>query len=163
MNKLQKYAQHFVKLELMKARLEVFQNESANKGVEFIVKTSTGKFHELYLQTLNLEKDRSVKILKQEIGEPKDTLWVALVLFMKEMEPVLYLIAHNIYCFFNGILECYAVPSKTLAKPDDYIFIENEQGDRFKHLSNWEIKVFTKAIPQLSKYAFAYMIKEINM
>jgi len=129
----------------MKARLEVFQNESANKSVEFIVKRSTGKYHELYLQTLNLEKDRSVNILKQEIGEPKDTLWVALVLFMKEMEPVLYLI-----------------PSKTLAKPDDYIFIDNEQGDRFKHLSNWEIKVFTKAIPQLSKYAFANMIKEIS-
>ena len=145
MNKLHKYAQHFVKLELMKARLEVFQNESANKGVEFIVKTSTGKFHELFLQTLNLEKDRSVKILKQEIGEPKDALWVALVMFMKEMEPVLYLI-----------------PSKVLAKPDNYIFIENEQSDRFKHLSNWEIKVFTNAIPQLSKYAFANLIKEIS-
>lgn len=145
MNKLTKYAQHFVKLELMKARFEVFQNESANKGVEFIVKTYNGAFHELYLQTLNLEQDRSVKIIKQEIGEPKDTLWVALVLFMKEMEPVLYLI-----------------PSITLTKPDDYIFIENEQGERFKHLSNWEIKVFTKAIPQLSKYAFANMIKEIT-
>ena len=118
-------------------------------------------YHELYLQTINLEKDRSVKIIKQEIGEPKDTLWIALVLFMKEMEPVLYLIAHNIYYFFNGIRECFAVPSKTLAKPDDYIFIENEQSDRFKHLSNREIKVFTKAIPQLSKYAFANMIKEI--
>ncbi|MCD4833278.1 MAG: hypothetical protein K8R31_05745 [Bacteroidales bacterium] len=129
----------------MKARLEVFQNESANKGVEFIVKASIGEYNELYLQTINLEKERSVKIIKQEIGEPKDTLWVALVLFMKEMEPVLYLI-----------------PSKTLAKPDDYIFIENEQSERFKHLSSWEIKVFTKAIPQLSKYAFANMIKEIS-
>jgi len=144
-DKLTKYAQHFVKLELMKARLEVFQNESANRGVEFIVKTSTGKYHELYLQTINLEKDRSVKIPKQELGEPKDNLWIALVLLMKEMEPVLYLI-----------------PSKTLAEPDDYIFIDNDQGDRFKHLSNWEIKVFTKAIPELSKYGFANMIKKIS-
>ncbi len=78
------------------------------------------------------------------------------------MEPVLYLIAHNIFYFFNGIRECFAVPSKILTKPDDYIFIENDQSDRFKHLSNWEIKVFTKAIPQLSKYAFANMIKEIS-
>ena len=143
-DKLTKYAQHFVKLELMKARLEVFQNESANSGVEFIVKTSTGKYHELYLQPINLEKDRSVKIPKQELGEPKDTLWIALVLLMKEMEPVLYLI-----------------PSKTLAEPDDYIFIDNDQGDRFKHLSNWEIKVFTKSIPQLSKYALSNMIKKL--
>ena len=111
----------------------------------YSLKTNTGAYHELYLQTINLEKDRSVTIITPEIGEPKDTLWVALVLFMKEMEPVLYLI-----------------PSKTLTEPDDYIFIENDQGDRFKHLSNWEIKVFTKAIPQLSKYAFANMIKEIS-
>jgi len=75
----------------------------------------------LYLQTVNLEKDRSVKISKSVLGEPKDNLWVALVLFMKEMEPVLYLI-----------------PSNQLAKPDDYIFIDNEQGEHFSHLSNWE-------------------------
>ena len=55
MNKLTKYAQHFVKLELMKAsfdfaqdrRLEVFQNESGRGGVDIIVKTSTGNYHEL--------------------------------------------------------------------------------------------------------------------
>ena len=139
-DKLTKFAQHFVKLELMKARFEVFQNESASRGVEFIVKTETGKFHELYLQPINLEKDRSVKIPKEDLGKPKDSLWIALVLLMKEMEPVLYLI-----------------PSKTLTKPDNYIFIENEQGERFKHLSNWEIKVFTKAIPELSKYEFSNM------
>ena len=61
MDKLNKFSQHYVKLELMKARFEVFQNESASRGVEFIVKTETGKYHELYLQPINLEKDRSVK------------------------------------------------------------------------------------------------------
>ena len=109
-DKLTKFAQHFVKLELMKARFEVFQNESANRGVEFIVKTDTGKYLELYLQPINLEKDRSVKIPKQDLGEPKDTLWIALVLLMKEMEPVLYLI-----------------PSQTLTKPDNYIFYDNKK------------------------------------
>jgi len=143
MNKLIKYAQHFTKLELMKARLEVFQNESGREGVDFIIKTDTGNYHELYLQTVNLEKDRSVKISKSVLGEPKDNLWIALVLFMKEMEPVLYLI-----------------PSNQLAKPDGYIFIDNEQGERFKHLSNWEIKVFTKAIPELSKYSFSNMVSK---
>ena len=57
------------------------------------------------------------------------------------MEPVLYLI-----------------PSKILAQPDDYNFIDNDQGERFKHLSNWEIKVFTKGIEQLSKYALTNTI-----
>lgn len=127
----------------MKARLEVFQNESGREGIDFIVKTNSGKYHEIYLQPLNLEKDRSVKISKSVLGEPKDNLWVALVLFMKEMEPVLYLI-----------------PSNQLAEPDDFIFINNDQGERFSHLSNWEIKVFTKAIPELSKFALNNMIAQ---
>jgi len=142
MNKLYKYAQHFTKLELMRARLDVFQNESGREGVDFIVKTKSGNYHELYLQPINLETERSVKITKTVLGEPKDNLWVALVLFMKDIEPVLYLI-----------------PSTQLAKPDDYIFINNDQGERFKHMSNWEIKVFTKGIPELSKFAFPNSLK----
>jgi len=143
-HKLLKYAQHFTKLELMKARLEVFQNESGREGVVFIIKTNAGNYHEVYLQPINLEKERSVKISKSALGEPKDNLWVALVLFMKEMEPVLYLI-----------------PSKQLAEPDDYIFINNDQGERFSHLSNWEIKVFTKAIPELSKFALSNILGQL--
>ena len=128
----------------MKARLEVFQNESGREGVDFIVKTNEGNYNELYLQPINLEKERSIKISKSVLGEPKDNLWVALVLFMKEMEPVLYLI-----------------PSKQLAEPDDYIFINNDQGERFSHLSNWEIKVFTKAIPELSKFALNNIVGQL--
>lgn len=144
MDKIYKYAQHFAKLEFMKAHLEVFQNESANKGIEFIVKSTLGNYHEIYLQPINLEKDRSVKIPKSELGELKDSLWIALVLLMKETEPVLYLI-----------------PSTIFKNPDNYIFFENEQSERFNYLSNWEIKVFTKAIPELSKYEFDNMKKEL--
>ena len=145
MDKLTKYAQHFTKLELMKARLEVFQNESGREGVDFIVKTSLGKFHELYLQTVNLEKDRSVKISKSVLGEPKDNLWIALVLFMKDMEPVLYLI-----------------PSNQLAKPDGYIFIDNDLGEQFNHLSSYEIKVFVKGMEKLSEYALDNMVSKLE-
>lgn len=137
---LNKYAQHFTKLELLRAKLDVFQNESGSEGVDFIIKTNAGNYHELYLQTINLETERSVKISKTVLGEPKDNLWVAMVLFMKDIEPVLYLI-----------------PSTQLAKPDNYIFIDNDQGERFKQFSNWEIKVFTNGIPELSKFALSNM------
>lgn len=138
---LHKLAQYITELELLRASLVVSKNESGREGVDFIIKTNKGNYHELYLQTINLEKERSIKISKTVLGEPKDNLWVALVLFMKDIEPVLYLI-----------------PSTQLAKPDNYIFIDNDQGERFKHLSNWEIKVFTKAIPELSKFALSNML-----
>jgi len=55
----------------------------------------------------------------------------------------------------------YLIPSKQLAEPDDYIFINNDQGERFSHLSNWEIKVFTKAIPELSKFALSNILGQL--
>lgn len=129
----------------MKSRLEVFQNESGNPGIDFIVKAKSGNYHEFFLQPLNLDENRSIKIPKTELGfELKDNLWIALVLFMKEMEPAVYLI-----------------PSKVFENPTE-IFYNNEQGERFRHLSNWEIKVFTKAIPELSKYAFSSMVMKLK-
>jgi len=56
--------------EFMKAKLEVFQNESGREGVDFIIKTKAGNYHELYLQPINLETERSVKISKEVLGEP---------------------------------------------------------------------------------------------
>lgn len=144
-DKLKKYAEHLVKLEFMKFRYEIFQNESGSPGIDFIIKTKSGNYHEIFLQPLNLDEDRSVKIPKSELGfELKDNLWIALVLFMKEMEPAVYLI-----------------PSKVFENPTE-IFHNNEQGERFRHLSNWEIKVFTKAIPELSKYAFSMMVTKLQ-
>ena len=70
MNKLYKYAQHFTKLELLRAKLDVFQNESGREGVDFTIKTKAGNYHELYLQPINLETERSVKISKEVLGEP---------------------------------------------------------------------------------------------
>lgn len=74
----------------------------------------------MYLQPFNLETERSVKISKSVLGKPKDNLWVALVFFMKEMESVLYLI------------------------------INNDQGERFSHLSNWEGETMYTTIAWLS-------------
>lgn len=45
----------------MRARLEVFQNESGREGVDFIIKTKSGNYHELYLQPINLETERKHK------------------------------------------------------------------------------------------------------
>lgn len=145
MTKPTKYAQHILKAELMKARLKVFENESGREGVDFIIKTNAGNKHELYLQSLELDKQREIKINKQQLGEPKDNLWVALVLFMEGEELGLFLI-----------------PSNTLLAPDDYIFIDNEQSEMFAHLSNWEIKVFLRGgMDELNKYRLENQVKNL--
>ena len=144
MSKLIKYAEYFMMAEFMKAKQEVFQNESGREGVDFIVKTKSGNYHELYLQTLELDKQRSIKIPKQQLGELKDNLWIVLILFMKEEE-----------------LGSFLIPSKIFTTPDDYIFKDNPQSEMFVHLSNWEIKVFTNGMDELNKYRLVNQVQNL--
>lgn len=145
LNKIKKYAEHLMKIEFMKYRLDVFQNVCSSEGIDFLLKTKTGNYYEISLQVINLEKDRSIKIPKTEIGyELKDKYFIALVLFLKDMEPAIYLI-----------------PVKTFKIPNK-IFIDNDQGERFRHLSNWEIKIFTRGIQELSEFAFNTMILQLK-
>ena len=134
----------YAKQELVKAGFELTQKESGREGVVFIIKTNAANKHELYLQSLDLAKQREIKINKQQLGEPKDNLWIALVLFLEEKELGLYLI-----------------PSKTLLAPDDYIFKDNPQSEMFSHLSNWEIKVFKEGMDELNKYRLENQAKNI--
>ncbi|MET2984825.1 hypothetical protein [Aureibaculum conchae] len=143
MNSINEKVFKFIKSELLNSQLEFLPNESGREGVDFVIKANTENFHEVYLQPINLDTERKVKIPKQRLGEPKDKLWVALVLIM-DSEP------------FNF----YLIPSKTVTTPDNYIFLENEVSG-FPHLSNWEIKVFTKAIPELSKFSLDNMIARL--
>lgn len=54
----------------------------------------------------------------------------------------------------------YVIPSKIFLKPDNCIFIDNEM--TFKPLSNYEIKIFSSAFEELSKYSIENMIKSIK-
>jgi len=145
MSELIKYAEYFMMAEFMKAKVAIFQKENGREGVDFIFKTKSRNYHELYLQTIKIEEKQSVSILKSALGEPKDNLWVALVLLMDGIEPVLYLI-----------------PSNQLAKPDDYVFFESEQGERLSHYSSWVIKIFTKGIKDvLNEYQLVNQVKNL--
>ena len=143
MSKIPKYAEYFMMAEFMKVKLEVFQNESGRGGVDFIVKPNSGKQHEIYLQTINVEEKLSVSILKSALGEPKENLWIALVLLMDDIERL------------------YLIPSNQLAKPDNNIFIESTQGERLSHFSSWQIKVFPNGMDKLNEYQFVNQVKNL--
>jgi len=144
MIKLIKYSQTFIAQQFINANLEIIQTKSGREGVDFVIKANTGNLHEIYLQPINLNKERSVKILKQDLGEPKDNLWVALVLIL-DNEP------------FNF----YLIPSKIVSKPDNFVFIENEVSS-FPQLSNWEIKVFKNGMQKLSEFSLDNMLDKLK-
>ena len=147
MVKLDKYASHFFKQECMRARLEVYQNENGERGVDFILKTKSGKYIEIDLRTINLETtDRSIKIPKADWNhELPENRYVAFVAFMKELEPAIYLI-----------------PCKAFERPNQFL-IDNAQSKRFEHLSNWEIKVIPNQMREFGeKYGWSNVVSTLN-
>ncbi len=61
----------------------------------------------------------------------------------------------------NEAISLYLIPSKTLTKPDDFVFIENEVSS-FLHLSNWEIKVFKNGMQKLSEFSLENMLDKLK-
>jgi hypothetical protein len=130
----------FIKTELNKAQIKVFQKENGREGVDFLIREN-----QLYLQFINLDtSQRSIKIKKQDLGELKDNLFVVLVLIIDKELNVVYLI-----------------PSKDLLQADSNIFIDNNVS-LIPSLSNWEIKVSSNTIPELAKYALENMIDKLK-
>ncbi|WP_394971889.1 hypothetical protein [uncultured Croceitalea sp.] len=141
MSEFQKQAEDILKSEMMNAGLEINKKKNGREGVDFLVKSPKGKQSKLFLQPMDLIALQSMKIPKDKLGEPKDNLWVALIGFIPETEPLVFLI-----------------PSKTLSKPDDFVFFENNVG-RHTYLSNWEIKVFMNGMKVLGEYIFHNQIE----
>jgi len=129
----------FLKSELNKHSLELTPKTDGREGVNFLVGDK-----QLYLQSLDLGTQRSIKIPKRELGELNDNLFVTLILVINQAPQV-------VYC----------IPSTHLANPDGSIFLENEVTG-FPSLSNWEIRVFTNAIPELAKYALENISNELK-
>ncbi|WP_028889071.1 hypothetical protein [Tenacibaculum ovolyticum] len=92
--------------------MKISKKQNGRVGVDYLIGDNQIHLKSIYLDTTQ----RSIKILKEELGELKDNLFIALILILDN--------------------EVSLVPS----------------------LSNWEIKISTNAIPELSKYALDNMI-----
>tara|TARA_R110000868_G_scaffold353150_5_gene614390 strand:- start:1457 stop:1882 length:426 start_codon:yes stop_codon:yes gene_type:complete len=140
MNAANENALEFMVSELNKALIEVSQKESGREGVDFLIGTN-----EIYLQSINLDTaQRSIKISKQDLGELKNNLFIALVLIIDKTPRVLYII-----------------PSKQLLQSDSNTFINNEVS-LMPSLSNWEIKISTNSLHKLENYTISNQIEKLN-
>jgi hypothetical protein len=130
----------FFKLEIESFGIKIKSKPNSREGVDFLIGDN-----ELHLQSIDLDTtERSIKISKEELGELKDNLFIALILIIDKEPKVVYLI-----------------PSKDLFQSDSDVFINNEVS-LVPSLSNWEIKISTNAIPELSKYALDNMIDRLK-
>ena len=130
----------FIKSELKTFDLELTSKQNGREGVDFLIGDN-----QLYLKSIDLDTtQRSIKIAKQDLGELRDKLFVALILIIDKEPKVVYLI-----------------PSKHLSQSDSNIFIENNVS-LMPILSNWEIKVSSNTIQELTKYALENMTDKLK-
>jgi hypothetical protein len=130
----------FVTTKLENYGLKLIPKESGREGVDFSIGTN-----ELFLQSLDLDTiDRSAKIVKKDLGELRDKLFVALVLIIEEEPRMVYLI-----------------PSKDLSQSDSEIFKSNDVS-LMPSLSNWEIRISVHTIPKLTKYSIENMAAKLK-
>ncbi|NHF59994.1 hypothetical protein FK220_011620 [Flavobacteriaceae bacterium TP-CH-4] len=144
MQDFQSQAESILMSEMTNAGLEISPKENDSGGVYFLVKSPNGKLSEVFLQPMDLIAQQSSKVPKEKLGEPKESLWVALVGFIPEKEPLIFLI-----------------PSKTVVKPDDFVFFEHDVSPH-TYLSNWEIKVFTNGMKVLGEFVFHNKIENFK-
>jgi len=131
----------YIKSELNKFDLELISKQNGKEGVDFLIGDN-----QLYLQSIDLDTtQRSIKISKQDLGELKDNLFIALILVIDKEPKVVYLI-----------------PSKHLSQSVSNIFIKNNV-TLMPSLSNWEIKISTNTIPELTKYSLENMIDKLKV
>lgn len=129
----------YLKYELKELNLELSSKPNGREGVDFFLGN-----HHIYLQPLDLDTvTQSIKITKQDLGELSNNLFIALVLIMEKAPRVVYLI-----------------PSTELQDSNNSSFVNNEVS-LMPSLSNWEIKISSKSIKELEKYALKNMIKQL--
>lgn len=89
----EKYAAHFVKMNFVAANCAIYEDAGGSRGVDFVVKNEKGQYVDIYLATVYIGKTNYVAIPKYYWDkELRENLYVALVLFMDEHEPIFYLI-----------------------------------------------------------------------
>ncbi|MFD2727817.1 hypothetical protein [Hyunsoonleella rubra] len=130
-----------MKSELKKAQFEVINNESGREAVDFNIKSINGNSYQFFFQSIDFGTERSIKIPKHDLGDLSENLLIGLVLLIDSEAKVLYLIPSTVFLNPNSIF-----------KSNDVML---------EHLSNWEISVFSNAIPELRIYALENMIDKL--
>jgi hypothetical protein len=131
----------FLKSELINFGLELTTKTDGREGVDFLIGAN-----QIYLESIDLDTAvRSIKISKQDLGELNDNLYIALVLIIEKQPRVVYLIL-----------------SKHLQDSNSNFFVNNEVS-LMPSLSNWEIKISSKAVEELEKYALKNMVDKLKV
>lgn len=130
LNSLQlgKYAEYFAKMEFASYGLEVFSSEVDDRGIDFIVKDTKGRFSEIQVKSLRGSGYVFAQKSKFNISNPN--LYMALLIFKEGQLPEIFLIPSQAWEVPNEVFvdRNYDKPGQT-SKPEYGINISIKNDD----------------------------------
>ena len=103
-----KYAEYFIKMELTRYGLEVYDPRTGNDEIDFSAKTSSSRHYDFQIRTV---KNFNYISFPKSHFVPRENLIAAIVIFVENSEP---------YLFF--------IPSKKWETPDELLVSRDDDG-----------------------------------
>ena len=81
-------------MEFVKYGFDVYSAEVDDKGIDFVVRNRSDKFFEIQVKSI---RNKSYVFMRKEVFAPKENLYLALLVFGKEEQPIFALIPSLIW------------------------------------------------------------------
>lgn len=137
---LLKYAEYFVKMELTRYGLDIYNSATDNNEVDFSAKTSSSKHYDFQIRTV---KNFNYVAFPKDNLNLRENLIVAIVIFVENKEPCLFFI-----------------PSTTWKKPDEF-FVSSENGNG-QDKPEWGLNLSNKYNQLLAPYSPEIIINTLK-
>lgn len=86
---LGKYAEYLTKMEFIRNGFDVYSAEVDDKGIDFIVRKDRIKYFDIQVKSI---RKSTYVFMRKKVFEPRDNLYLALVIFEENQEPTFFLI-----------------------------------------------------------------------
>lgn len=133
------YAEYFVKMELTMHGLQVYGSEVDDRGIDFVARYESEPFIEVQVKSL---RATNYVFMQKHNFAPRESVYVALVFFIEEKEPDLYLI-----------------PSTAWLEPSSLFADHNYEGRKSR--PEYGLNISKKNLPELRKYRFEETVHAI--
>lgn len=145
LNNLQlgRYGEYFAKMEFASYGLDVYTSEVDDHGIDFVVKNKSGKFFEIQVKAIRLEKTGYVFMRKDRFDISQDNLLLMLLLFKEGKMP-----------------KSYLIPSKEWVIKND-LFRDREY-EGLKSKPEYGLNISKKNMTLLEQYSFENIILNVK-
>lgn len=137
---LGRYAEYYTKMEFTLHGFDVYEPDVDERGIDFVIRNSEGRYYEVQVKS---HRGLKYTFFPKHKFRLSPNLYAVIVLFFEGREPQLYLI-----------------PSKAWRHSNPLFKSRNYSG--LKSDPEWGLELNKKNLPELERFAFHKMVKNVS-